>query len=273
MIIKTVIEDDIAGEGLTAEHGLCIYVETANHKLFVDSGQSEKTWENARKMGIDIENADTLILSHGHYDHSGGIKTFMRQNSKALIYISENAAGEFYSKKSDGMRYIGIDRDILKSERIHLVKGDVSLDSELDIFRSVLGREFWPAGNSLLFEKSEDEYIPDTFEHEQYLVIKEGEKHVLISGCAHRGILNILERFKELYNCDPTMVISGFHTILKQYDEASIECFKQLAAKLNEKDTLFYTGHCTDKIPFSVMQEVMGEKLRHLTDLCYNALL
>ena len=267
MIIRTVIEDNIEGEGLCAEHGLCVYIETAGHRLFVDSGQSEKTWDNAERMGIDIEAVDTMILSHGHYDHSGGIKSFMERNSKARIYIREGADGDFYSKRTDGMHYIGIDKDIATSVRTETVRGDVTLDKELSLFGNVSGRKMWPAGNDLLFEKGKDVYIPDEFEHEQYLVVRERDELVLISGCAHKGIVNILERFKEIYNCDPAMVISGFHTIRKSYDESDICNMKELANVLNERDTVFYTGHCTDLIPFRAMKEIMGDKLKALSEL------
>lgn len=267
MRIITVIEDNIDTNGLCAEHGICVYAETDHHKLIVDAGQSAKTWDNARAMGIDIESVDTVILSHGHYDHSGGLMSFMENNTKAQIYIHEKADGDFYSRRTEGMHYIGIDKRIVNSERVNIVKGDITIDSELSLFGNVSGRKMWPKGNDLLFEKINDVFIPDTFDHEQYLVIRNEENYILVSGCAHKGIPNILNRFFEIYGCDPTMVISGFHTIRKSYDESDINDLRNLAVMLNEKNTVFYTGHCTDHIPFMTMKEIMGDKLRKLTEL------
>ena len=77
----TLMEDKLCGNDLYAEHGLSIYIETEKHKLLVDTGQSEKTWENAKAKGVDISLVDTVILSHGHYDHSGGLLKFASVNS------------------------------------------------------------------------------------------------------------------------------------------------------------------------------------------------
>ena len=107
--------------------------------------------------------------------------------------------------------------------------------------------------------------MQDSFDHEQYLVVKAEGKTVLISGCAHNGILNILDRFRELYGCDPDMVISGFHMMKKTgYEADEAELIRDAAKELRGMDTRFYTGHCTGIPAFEMMREIMGEQVRYM---------
>ena len=105
----------------------------------------------------------------------------------------------------------------------------------------------------------------DTFDHEQCLVIKEGKEQVLVSGCAHNGILNILDRYREIYGGMPARVISGFHMMKKTpYTEEEKSLILETAKELSEYETVFYTGHCTGDEAFALMKPVMGEKLVRL---------
>ena len=71
------VMEDTCGNGFCAfEHGLSVYVETKKHKILLDTGATGAFAENAKKLGIDLKAIDTVVLSHGHYDHSGGILTF-----------------------------------------------------------------------------------------------------------------------------------------------------------------------------------------------------
>ena len=80
------MEDTDGGNGCVYEHGLSFYIETKKHKLLLDTGASDATLKNAEKLGIDLTQVDTVILSHGHYDHSGGIMAFAKLNPTAKIY-------------------------------------------------------------------------------------------------------------------------------------------------------------------------------------------
>ena len=262
------MEDNLCGKNLIAEHGLAVYIETEKHKLLVDTGKSEKTWENAKALGVDITNIDTVILSHGHYDHSGGLMSFTSVNKSADIYMRDNAGGEYYSAKADGEKYIGIDKDILQLMNVHFVSGNTVIDEELSLFTGVKSKYSRPKGNKRLHEKIGGEFVQDNFTHEQYLVIKyDNEKYALISGCAHNGILNILDTFHELYKTNPAIVISGFHMIQSEYLESDLEEIKNVAIKLAKMETVFYTGHCTGETAYKILKEYMGEKLIAISEL------
>ena len=101
-----------------------------------------------------------------------------------------------------------------------------------------------------------------------YLVIKyEQNKYILISGCAHNGILNILDSFREIYGTDPSIVVSGFHMIQPEYTEDDLQEIRETAVELSKMDAVFYSGHCTGEIPYRLLKEIMGEKLKAIRDL------
>ena len=125
MKIQNLIEDTLTDNGCLAEHGLSFYVETPNHKLLVDAGASDKFLKNAVELNIDFTQVDILVLSHGHYDHSGGIIPFTKINPNARIYIHEKAAGEYYSEKPDRTYYAGIDKAIVELSQTKKVSKDI----------------------------------------------------------------------------------------------------------------------------------------------------
>ena len=115
MRIINLVENELGETDCEAVHGLSFYVETDNHKLPFDASPSDLVIRNAQKLGVDLTAIDTVILSHGHYDHSGGILPFMEMNPRAKIYMQHNAGGEYYAFDGGdkGFRYIGIDKKIL----------------------------------------------------------------------------------------------------------------------------------------------------------------
>ena len=96
MRIITLVENTCGNPDCIAEHGLSLYIETEKHKLLLDTGQTDAVVKNAAVLGIDLSEVDTVILSHGHYDHSGGIIPFSKINSHAKIYMQRKASGDYF---------------------------------------------------------------------------------------------------------------------------------------------------------------------------------
>lgn len=265
MRITVLIENSPGQWGCVSEHGLSLYVETKKHKLLMDTGASDRFLWNARILGIDITGVDTVILSHGHYDHGGGIPGFLAHNQKALLYMQKTVSGDFYHVEEEQVRYIGIDQKIPGFARSVLLDGDYRIDSELFIFSNISGRKLWPEGNKILKRKTEEGFIQDRFEHEQCLVIEQDGRSYLFSGCAHNGILNILDRYEEIFKCLPDVVISGFHMKKSDgYSKKDIEHIEKTAQALKQTPTLYYTGHCTGDEPYRILKRIMGEQIRAL---------
>lgn len=265
MRIVTLIENTVGSKPLKCEHGLSIYVETGKHKLLVDTGSSGAAIDNAKTMGVDVKNVDTVILSHGHYDHTGGVMRFVQENPKAKIYMQKKGGKDYYSSSGGTIHYIGVDKAILDLPNMNLIEGDLRIDEELSLFTGVTGRKYWPSGNRTLILRENGVDKQDTFDHEQYLVIKSEGKSLLLSGCAHNGILNILEKYREIYGGEPDVVISGFHMMKKTgYLKEDEEIIKDTAMELKKLKTIFYTGHCTSLAGFEIMKEIMKDQLNYI---------
>ena len=153
----------------------------------------------------------------------------------------------------------------MKNPRIKLISEDTVIDDELSIFTNISCKRKIPKGNFRLHKREGEKYAQDDFSHEQYLVCKyDNSKLALISGCAHKGILNITDRFREIYKKDPDMVVSGFHMIQNEYNDEDIDEIKNTACELLKMNTVFYTGHCTGDFAYSILKEIMGDKLFHI---------
>ncbi|SFB35379.1 7,8-dihydropterin-6-yl-methyl-4-(beta-D-ribofuranosyl)aminobenzene 5'-phosphate synthase [Acetitomaculum ruminis DSM 5522] len=270
MRIINLIENTPGKSECKYEHGLSFYIKTPNHKVLVDFGQSDKFIENARVLGIDLKSIDTAVLSHGHYDHSTGLKSFVKINNSSDIYMQKSVEGKFYADDgemllSDRYRYIGIDKEILKLPQVKLLQKDYVIDNELEIFTIKKRTHPLPFTNNRLLIKTEKGYIQDDFEHEHYLLIRENNMTVLISGCAHNGILSILDAYKEKYASLPDFVISGFHLMVKgDYKENELSQVRDIAKKLSQYKTKFFTCHCTGIFAYEEMKKIMGDKLEYI---------
>jgi len=270
MRIINLIENTEGRAECVFAHGLSFYAETEKHRLLLDLGPSEETLLNAEKLGVDLKKIDTVILSHGHYDHSGGIMPFSGMNDRAVIYMQESAGEDYYADDGecpgrDRYRYIGIDERIPKLNRTLKIKGDFRIDDELELFTIRQRSHALPFTNKRLLIKKDGGFLRDDFKHEHYLVITVDGKKVLMSGCAHNGMLSILDAFKEKYGKAPDTVVSGFHLMKKtEYAPEEIEEIKRIGYELKDYPTKFFTCHCTGLPAYDILKEIMGEKLNYV---------
>ena len=269
MRIINLVENESGDSGCEAAHGLSFYVETKNHKLLFDSSPSEVVIHNAQKLGVDLTAIDTVILSHAHYDHSGGILPFVELNPRAKIYMQQNAGGEYYAFDGEdkGFRYIGIDKKILSLPQVQFLKGDTKLDDELQVF-SVDQRAYpLPSTNKRLRELCNGQYIQDEFHHEQNLLLTADGKKILFCGCAHNGILNVMETLERKFGPTslPDLVIGGFHLMKRtEFSEADTAEITEIANRLKSYKAHFATCHCTGLLVFNQMKEIMGDQLSYV---------
>lgn len=269
MRIINLVENELGKSGCEAAHGLSFYVETENHKLLFDSSPSEIVIRNAQKLGVDLPAVDTVILSHGHYDHSGGILPFVELNPQAKIYMQHNAGGEYYAfdGEEQGFRYIGIDKKILSLPQVQLLKGETKIDDELQVF-TVDHRAYpLPSTNKRLRELCNGQYIQDEFHHEQNLLLTADGKKILFCGCAHNGILNVMETLERKLGPAslPDLVIGGFHLMKRiEFSEADTAEVTEIANRLKNYKAHFATCHCTGLPVFNQMKEILGEQLSYV---------
>ncbi|MDY0236241.1 MAG: MBL fold metallo-hydrolase [Gudongella sp.] len=267
MIIKTLLEDETISDDLLTEHGLSLYIETKLRKIIFDTGKTNKFIVNAQTLDVNLKDADMAILSHGHYDHGGGLLDFLDVNKEAFVYIQKGAFTPHGSiKENEKIRDAGIDTEIEENERVKLVEEDIFFDEDLILFSHIEGEELVPRGNDTLLMKKYDLWEKDDFKHEQNLIIREGRNRVLIVGCSHRGIVNILKQAQEISDLPITHVIGGFHLYdLDLNDSLDMEFLKKVSDELVESGATFYTGHCTGRKQYYKLKEIMGDKINELS--------
>ncbi len=255
-------------EKIKTEHGLSLFIETENHKILFDMGQTNLFLENAKNLNINLEEVDFAVLSHGHYDHGGlfseteafGISAFLKINKIAPIYINENAFSENFNANK---KYIGLDKNLLENpdfmQQVIFVSDEKEITPNIKLFSCNKNEKLISTNTDGLTQLKDGIFIPEDFSHEHYLLIEENHKKILISGCSHKGLLNIVDWFK------PDILIGGFH--LKSLDtknQGDIKILQNLGEKLLETGTTFYTCHCTGECQFNLLKDIMKDKLFYL---------
>jgi len=266
MEIKVLAEDTSNSPAFRSEHGLSLYIETKGSKILFDMGASDLFLENAKKLNVNIKDIDLAVISHGHYDHGGGLKAFLNENNKAKVYVNQKAFGNHYSKKSERVSYIGLDKNLEKHDRIVLTDGVFLINPDLLLFSWVTGNELLSSCNNSLFAEERNGIAEDEFAHEQNLIIIEGDKMILIAGCAHRGIVNIVKSSVYLKNKQPDFVFGGFH--LYNYGEDISEdpfVVTQVGEFLKGTGSMYYTGHCTGNESFGLLKKILGDRIQYLS--------
>lgn len=262
----TVLVENTSTCGLPSEHGLSLHIQLSDRRsILFDMGQGDLFHDNATRLGIDLAKVSLAVLSHGHYDHGGGLSTFLRINNLAKIYIQRKAFEPHYSLRPSGLEYIGLDKSLESSDRLVFCDGTVTPSDALTIFGNVSGEAFKPYGNRLLLGPSESSN--DGFEHEQNLLICENGTAVLIAGCAHSGIVNIINTASGLLGRVPDIVIGGMHLVKSGLTAEEEDRFiSALAHELLEfKGTRYITMHCTGEEQHLRLKEIMRDRIEYLS--------
>jgi len=210
MKIKTLIENLTTQQAIVAEHGLSVYIETDDTKILFDTGQTGLFMQNAEIMGIDIKDVDLLVLSHGHYDHTGGLYPFLEENTKAKVYAKR---GIFEAKYNINKRFIGTERiESLLNNRLVIVESETEIAHDVFIMPNI--KIYHPIDTHFnsLYLQTENGLVGDEFNDELFLVLKQNEKIFIITACSHRGITNICSTAVNYFKNPVELILGGFHT-------------------------------------------------------------
>ena len=247
MKIISLVENTTKKDFKTA-HGLSLYIETGLHKILFDVGPDETLFENTEKLKVNLEDVDTVIISHGHYDHGGALEKFLKVNSKAKIWAQKDA---FYKKHFSGNREkdIGLKEELAESPRFMLLEGGVRIDDELEIFTINDSSKCHSEANDCLYEEDKQ----DKFNHEQYLLIH-GERPVLVLGCGHKGIVNIMDAAQKY---KPAYCVGGYH-LFNPNTNVTIpdNVLEEIAQNMKGIEGIqYYTCHCTGTKAYAYLKE------------------
>lgn len=261
MKVYVLVDNTSVPGGPEGEHGLSLFIESGKHKIVFDTGQGERFLRNAEKMNVNLSDAQAAVISHGHYDHGGGIEHFIEINKTAPVYVHRDAFKPHLAFRGGKYTDIGINPDLKNNARTVLTDGITEIAEELILFSRTENRYPLPPGNENLLTGPTENPYPDKFEHEQNLIIREDGKTVLITGCSHRGIANIVTGAKEILGKFPDIVIGGFHLRARPGNKEDLSHIRRTSEVLSETGAKFYTGHCTEESAYETMKEVLKENI------------
>jgi 7,8-dihydropterin-6-yl-methyl-4-(beta-D-ribofuranosyl)aminobenzene 5'-phosphate synthase len=265
MRITTLLENhpSTGQPNLDGEHGLSFYIELPSGVFMSDVGMTDLFAENAEKLGIDLSLVDGLAISHHHFDHGGGLGRFFQENETGTVYLRKTPEIDYLVEDEELPRYIGLDKDVLTehADRIQYVNSNQEIAPGIHLLTEIPSVYPKPSGDTRLFMRRGDDLQHDTFEHEIVTVLEGDYGLVLLTGCAHNGVLNMIEATQQALPDKPILaVIGGFHLV----HETQPVVF-EVGKLLDEMDIpAVYTGHCTGELQTDILAEVLGDKLHRL---------
>jgi len=245
--ITVLVEDTAKHRGLSAEHGLALWIEADGHKILFDTGQGLVLGHNAEAIGIDLAEAESIILSHGHYDHADGLKVYLDRFSKACVYLHPAVFQRRYSVPA-GEPAMPAGAAIESVVRLRPHVGEVVFTAE----PTQIVEDVWVTGEIPRNTRFEDTGGPfyldeagkdvDLLLDDQAVYIATRQGLVVLLGCGHSGLVNTLDHIAQLTGQSKIhAVLGGMHLLA-----ASAERIDKTIVVLRDYDVrLLGPAHCT----------------------------
>ena len=266
VILRTLLENNLSrNRALVAEHGLSFLVETGNKKILFDCSAGKAARKNAEKMHVSLKDVDYVILSHSHYDHAGGYPDMASHGVHAPLVTGPRFFEEKYARDGEKYTYLGcgFGQELLEKKGIrHLVcEGTLTLFPGCHVaggFERRYGFEKLPAR---FVRQTAEGMVEDEFPDEVCLVIEDGKGLIVIAGCSHPGILNMIESVKARFGKPVYAVFGGSHLV--EADEARLVETMKILGDMGIMTAGF--NHCTGVVAQARLAQCAGDtKYLHL---------
>ena len=223
--ITTLMENSSPKDCYLSEHGLCLLIESANYCLLYDTGSSPSFLRNAESLHNNLTHLDALVLSHGHYDHTGGVHALLASCKTDVVCLGNRFYDYRFSRKKDGLLDISssLNPQVFLEKQIPVIevgKKPVSLSHGvwlLSGFSPLFPQEIPP---SSVLRQADGRLIPDQFEDEVVVILETNRDLCVVSGCAHNGVVSICKRVSSIFSRPVTTFVGGTH--LKEADHKRI---------------------------------------------------
>lgn len=257
----TLLVDNQAKEGLVTEHGFAAWISAGDERILFDTGAGRALLPNAEQLDLDLSCIQSLVLSHGHYDHTGGVANFLMQNSQAQLYMGQAVALPRYSCHPDvAPRAIGIHQQDyrallnLPAARAHELHAPQQLASGIGMTG--------PIPRHTAFEDTGGPFFLDTHKQQsdpivddQALWFETTHGLVIAMGCCHAGIVNTVEYIQKITGIHKIRGIAGGLHLL----HANTERMEKTIAQLSQWELDFLIPcHCTGDIPITQLRDTLG---------------
>lgn len=270
MRVTVLMENSTPSSRLEARHGLSLWLELDDgRRVLFDMGPNDGFLANARSLGVDVTEADLAVVSHGHYDHGGGLGAFLAACGDAgrdvPVYVREHAFEEHVSGTPERHHAIGLDPALATDPRVRPTGERCDLGGGLALFSTARRAHPTARSNGRLMERRDGALVPDRFLHEQSLLVREGDRLALVSGCSHGGVLNLMDAAEELAGAPLTSVVAGFHLMDPSGGTVENEGLtRSLARELAARPARYLTCHCTGTDAFALLRDELGGRVSYL---------
>ena len=243
--IMVLVENTVRKQGLMGEHGLAFWIDTGDHCVLFDTGQGLALAVNASKLQIDLARADAIVLSHGHYDHTGGLRYALDHAVRSRLFLHPQTLVSRYSASDSPVREIGLTsisaRELRQQERrLVWTTGPIEVIPGVFATGEIPRRTTYEDTGGKFFLDAECRR-PDPILDDQALYISTVEGIVVLLGCAHAGAINTLNYIRELTHQSIHAVFGGTHLI--NADQPRIA--RTIAALRDMNIQILTPMHCT----------------------------
>jgi 7,8-dihydropterin-6-yl-methyl-4-(beta-D-ribofuranosyl)aminobenzene 5'-phosphate synthase len=245
--ITVLVDDCVRGRDLLGEHGLAFWVEIGGRRLLFDTGQGMALKHNAKLLGVRLESANAVVLSHGHYDHTGGLGHMLEVAPKAGIYAHPAALEPKYVRTDDGaVKEAGMPsavREAVDSRPYSVipVERPTEIGDGVFVTGEIPRRTEYESTGGAFFADSRGQHA-DLLPDDQAMFIETHRGTIVLLGCGHAGVINTLQYVRDLTDGKPiNTVVGGMHLI-----EASRDRMEQTIDSLRRMVVVrLVPGHCT----------------------------